>query len=120
MKALTIKQPWAELILQKRKTIELRNWNTKFRGDFLIHTSKNSDKKAMKKFGFQDLPCGFVIGQAKLMEVKKYKNKKEFQKDENKHLVEGDFSKHGFIIKNIKRIKPFSIKGRLNFWELKK
>ena len=32
MKALSIRQPWAELILQGRKTIELRTWKTSYRG----------------------------------------------------------------------------------------
>ncbi len=43
MKVLSIKQPFAELIIQGRKKIELRKWNTKFRGDFLIYASKNPD-----------------------------------------------------------------------------
>ncbi|MEK6923012.1 MAG: ASCH domain-containing protein, partial [Nanoarchaeota archaeon] len=57
MKALSLKQPFAELILQGKKKIELRKWNTHFMGEFLIHASKISDKKAMKRFGFEDLPC---------------------------------------------------------------
>ncbi|MGD9275555.1 MAG: ASCH domain-containing protein [Candidatus Pacearchaeota archaeon] len=71
MKALSLKQPFAELILHGKKKIELRNWNTKFRGEFLIHASKIPDKSAMKKFGFCDLSCGFILGKAKLVDVKK-------------------------------------------------
>ena len=56
MKTLSIKQPWAELILQGRKKIELRKWNTNFRGEFLIHTSKIPDQESMKKFKFEKLP----------------------------------------------------------------
>src|SRR3989344_3108725 len=52
MKALSLKQPFAELILQGKKVIELRKWNTRFRGEFLIHASKVSDVDAMKRFGF--------------------------------------------------------------------
>ena len=52
MKALSLKQPFAELIVSGKKTIELRNWNTKFRGKFLIHASKIPDSEAMKRFGF--------------------------------------------------------------------
>src|ERR1041385_6407776 len=33
VKALSLKQPWAELMVQGKKTVELRNWKTKFRGD---------------------------------------------------------------------------------------
>jgi len=58
MKALSLKQPFAELIVSGKKTIELRNWNTKFRGKFLVHASKVPDKKAMRDFGFNELPLG--------------------------------------------------------------
>ena len=37
MKVLTIKQPWATLIMQGVKRYEFRSWNTKLRGEFLIH-----------------------------------------------------------------------------------
>ena len=53
MKTLSLKQPFAELVVSGKKTIELRKWNTKFRGKFLIHASKIPDSQAMKKFGFE-------------------------------------------------------------------
>ena len=115
MKTLSIKQPWAELILQGKKTIELRKWNTNFRGEFLIHTSKMSDLKAMKEFGFKKLPNGFIIGKAKLINVKKYDNEEEFNLDKDKHLATVDWGKYGFILANPQRIKPISAKGNLNF-----
>lgn len=40
MKALSIKQPWAWLILNAGKDIENRTWRTNFRGRALIHASK--------------------------------------------------------------------------------
>jgi len=120
MKALSLKQPWAELILQGRKKIDIRKWNTKFRGVFLIHASKIPDKAAMKKFGFKNLPCGFIVGKAKLIEVKNYKNnKKEFINDKNLHLADESFGRFGFVLKNIKRIKPVFAKGKLGFWNFK-
>jgi hypothetical protein len=45
MKCLSLKQPFAELLVSGKKTIELRKWNTKFRGKFLIHASKNLDEE---------------------------------------------------------------------------
>ena len=47
MKVLTIKQPWATLIMQKDKRFEFRSWRTKYRGDLLIHAGK--EKKTQKK-----------------------------------------------------------------------
>lgn len=39
MKALSIRQPWAWLIVNGFKDIENRNWDTKYRGPVLIHAS---------------------------------------------------------------------------------
>ena len=49
MKVLTIKQPWATLIMQGDKRFEFRSWQTKYRGDLLIHAGKGIDKVAMKR-----------------------------------------------------------------------
>lgn len=117
MKTLSLKQPWAELILQKKKKIELRKWNTNFRGEFLIHSSKIPDKENMKKLGFKKLLNGFIVGKANLLDVKKYKSKKEFNKDKDKHLATINWGIYGFILDNVKRIKPIPAKGKLNFWE---
>ncbi len=119
MKTLSLKQPYAELILQGKKKIELRKWNTNFRGKFLIHSSKIPDSKSMKKFGFDNLLCGAIVGKAELVDVKKYSNSKELNKDKNKHLATKKWGKYGFILKNVRRIKPISAKGKLNFWEYK-
>ena len=117
MKALSLKQPWAELILQGKKKIELRKWNTKFRGKFLIHASKIPDKESMLKFNFKNLPIGAIVGKAELIDVKKYESDKEFSKDKNLHLADSSWGTYGFLLKNAKRIKPISAKGKLNFWE---
>ena len=47
MKVLTIKQPWATLIMQGNKRFEFRSWQTKYRGDLLIHAE------------FLEFLCGF-------------------------------------------------------------
>ncbi len=116
MKALSLKQPFAELILQGKKKIELRKWNTHFRGEFLIHSSKKPDNKAMKKFGFKELPCGFILGKARIVDVKKYENNKKHSMDKSLHLADDTWGNYGFVLKNIKRIKPIKCKGNLGFW----
>lgn len=117
MKALSLKQPYAELILEGRKTIELRKWNTNFRGEFLIHSSKTSDVNAMKKYGFDELPNGFILGKANLIDVKHYPNEEEHKKDKDKHLASNFWGDFGFVLKDIERITPIAAKGNLNFWE---
>jgi predicted transcriptional regulator len=116
MKALSLKQPFAELVVSGEKTIELRNWNTKFRGKFLIHASKKPDKQAMSEFGFEELPLGVIVGEAELVEVKHYLNAKEHKKDKDKHLADDGWGNYGFVLKDAKRIEPISAKGQLGFW----
>ena len=117
MKVLSLKQPFAELIVSGKKTIELRNWKTNFRGEFLIHASKKPDEISMKKFGFNELPLGAIIGKSKLVRVKHYENDKEHARDKEKHLADSSWGKFGFLLKESKRIEPISAKGRLNFWD---
>ena len=117
MKALSLKQPFAELILQGRKKIELRNWNTKFRGEFFIHASRSIDSQAMKKFGFNQLPTGCIVGKVTLVDVKKYKDEAAHVQDNHLHLASWQWGKYGFILKNPLRIKRINTKGKLGFWE---
>jgi hypothetical protein len=44
MKAITIKQPWAQLICEGVKDIENRTWKTSYRGRVLIHTSAKPNR----------------------------------------------------------------------------
>lgn len=118
MKALSLKQPFAELILQGRKTIELRKWNTSFRGTFLIHASKMPDTAAMKQFGLSDLPLGCIVGQATLTQVKHYQNAEHHAKDKDKHLASLEWGNYGFILENVKRLPLTPYKGKLNFFEV--
>ena len=117
MKALSLKQPYAELILQGKKKIELRKWNTNFRGDFLIHASKIPDKEAMQKFGFKELPLGSIVGKANLINVKKYNDKQEHSKDKDLHLASDYWGNYGFMLEKAERINPIiPAKGKLGFW----
>ena len=40
MKALTLHQPWANLVALGHKQIETRSWATKYRGALAIHAGK--------------------------------------------------------------------------------
>ncbi|MFC1686163.1 ASCH domain-containing protein [Nanoarchaeota archaeon] len=116
MKALSLKQPWAELVVSGRKKIELRKWNTKFRGEFLIHASKVPDSKSMKRLGFEKLPCGVIVGKARLVGVKKYANKKEFEEDKNLHFGTEGWGEYGFLLKDAKKVRQIPVNGKLGFW----
>jgi ASCH domain len=124
MKCLSLKQPYAELLVSGKKTIELRNWNTSFRGKFLIHASKNIDKERLDSLGIDQnkLISGAIIGSAVLYDVKQYGNKRELEMDKNKHLADIEkfgFCKYGFMIKNAHRLRrPILYPGMLKFFEV--
>ena len=121
MKCLSVCQPFAELIVQGKKTIELRKWNTKFRGEFLVHAAKNiliEDCKRMKISS--SITTGAIIGKVKLTDVKKYESDKELKTDKRKHHSLSDITKnkYGFILENPKKLRvPIPYSGKLNFFE---
>ena len=47
MKALSIRQPWARLIVRGLKDIENRTWRSALRGPILVHASKTFDYAGM-------------------------------------------------------------------------
>ena len=122
MKCLSICQPFAELIVQGKKTIELRKWNTKFRGEFLVHADKNileEDCKRMK-ISPKTVTTGAIIGKVNLVDVKKYDSDKELKADKKKHhsISDNTKNKYGFILENPKKLRvPIEYLGKLNFFE---
>lgn len=88
-KCLSLKQPYAELVVSGIKTIELRKWNTRFRGEFLVYASKAIVNEACKLYNIDIslLITGAIVGSAVLYDVKYYHTNKEFVADQNKHLA---------------------------------
>lgn len=124
MKVITVKQPYATLIAEGLKKYEFRTWNTKYRGDILIHAGKTVDKKAIERFKDYNFeyPTGCIIAKAKITDV-------EYVDDEfvnkvgptnplvYKGIIEKkDWSGYGFKIENVEKIKPIYINGQLGFW----
>ena len=122
MKCLSICQPFAELVIQNKKTIELRKWNTNFRGEFLVHAPIKIRKEEIKKIRIKEkLTTGAIIGKAELYDVKKYESIEEIQNDKNKHFSTRNFQEKtfGFILKNSKPLRiPIPWKGQLGFFNV--
>ena len=122
MKCLSICQPFAELVIQNKKTIELRKWNTNFRGEFLVHAPIKIRKEEIKKMRIKEkLTTGAIIGKAELYDVKKYESIEEIQNDKNKHFSTKNCQEKtfGFILKNSKPLRiPIPWKGQLGFFNV--
>ncbi|HZJ54590.1 MAG TPA: ASCH domain-containing protein [Myxococcaceae bacterium] len=54
MRAITIHQPWAELIVRGDKDVENRSWRTRHRGPLLIHAGARADRERFQDYGVPD------------------------------------------------------------------
>ena len=122
MKCLSISQPFADLIVSGKKTIELRKWNTNFRGEFLIHAPIKMRIEDCKRLKItKKLVTGVIIGKAELYDVKKYNSSKEVKNDQKFHFASKNFQDKtfGFKIKNAKPLRiPIPWKGQLGFFDV--
>src|SRR5262249_32122742 len=90
--ALSLKQPWAALLVSARKTIEVRRWPTFRRGRFLVHAALVSDPRreawALVPDELRDLTdlTGGIIGACELTECKSYRTRAAFKADQPHHL----------------------------------
>lgn len=110
MKALSIKQPWAHLIIHGGKDIENRKWSTKFRGRFLVHASKEIDEEAMIAYvqmGLVREHCvtGAIIGSVEIIDCVTESESPWFQ------------GPYGFVLRNPLIKIPVPLKGQLKFFE---
>ena len=124
MKVLTIKQPWATLIMQGDKRFEFRSWQTKYRGDLLIHAGKGIDKEAIKRLKEylpEELPFGKILGKVTLVDcIKMSTELKESLLKENKDIyTKSSFKENfGWQMDNVQAFKePIEAKGHLSLWE---
>lgn len=125
MKAITIKQPWASLIVSGLKDIENRTWKTNFRGRVLIHAAKSPVKEGWdalnetqlkKSFGYKDklygdneeLPFGAIIGSVEMVDC--------VQNHTSPWAEKGVWN---WVLANpVMFDNPITgVKGKLSFWE---
>ncbi len=120
MKALTLWQPWASLIVDGRKIIETRPMPWYFDGLVAIHAGLKVDREACIRFGYNPdtIPTGAVLGVATkqgLIHFERNKEGKEYFVDEY-----GDFTpgRYGYPLSNIIKFQiPLLAKGHQGFWD---
>lgn len=119
MKALTVKQPWASLIVQGFKDIENRTWKIQYRGKILIHAALLHDKcewDALTKEQRLELPCeipcqklpkGAILGSVEIVDCIK-----------NHPSVWAEKGMWNWVLDNaILFPKPIPAKGKLSLWD---
>ena len=92
--ALSLKQPWAALVVQGLKTIEIRSWPTARRGRILIHAARVPDDRAEAQRhvtpalkDLVQLQAG-IIGSVELTDCVRYADLATFMADQAAHYNE--------------------------------
>ncbi len=98
MKALSIRQPWANMIASGKKTIETRTWRTNYRGPLLIVSSRTPRIE----------PAGYALAVAELIDCRPMT-----REDEEKACYQIYPRAQAWVLTNIRRIDPFPVNGKL-------
>ena len=122
MKAITIKQPWASLIVKGYKKYEFRSWKTKYRGKILIHAVISIEKDMLERFKEYNLDYskGAIIGEAEIVDcilVDEEFNEKLRKINKTVYGRSNHVETYAWKLENvIKYEKPIYIKGQLGLW----
>jgi hypothetical protein len=71
MKALSLRQPWGDLLVYGVKDVENRRWSTRHRGLLVIHAAQTLDVDAMGTVGHlltREPPTGVLIGTVEVLD----------------------------------------------------
>jgi hypothetical protein len=119
MKALSIKPPWIELIVEGRKTIETRTWRTGYRGPIVLCSSRSIDQVAARHFGYNNggvkrlMPLGHALAIAELIDCRT-------MNELDVALARCPFhpSLYSWVLARIQPLEPFPVRGRLGLFEV--
>ncbi len=133
MFALSIRQPWASLILKAGKDIENRDWSTRVRGRILLHAAKgmtrdehedaiafaaqaiqadprnSGEKRATLRelgFAFEDLQRGGIIGSVEIVDC--------VTRSDSPWFV----GRCGFVLRNPQPLPFVPWRGQLGFFDV--
>lgn len=110
MKALSLTQPYANLIRDGKKTVETRKWKTNYRGSLLICATK---QKVTDIFGEVIEPRGMAICIVDVV------NCRPMAKDDKEDACfEWNEELWAWDLKNLRVIDPFPVKGQLNIFNV--
>jgi hypothetical protein len=119
--ALSIRQPWAWLIIHAGKDIENRDWPTRYRGPILVHAGKGMtrdeyDDALQTQLGvsqaagilpkFEDLERGGFVGSVEIVDCVTRSSSPWF------------FGRYGFVLANPKPLPFVPYKGQLSLFSV--
>lgn len=137
MKAISLWQPWASLVVLGEKKIETRSWDTAYRGPLLIHAAKRQNLSELKmlfdcpvfsgalKMSYHDaiakLPYGCIIGKVDLVQTETSETIKGSGMLSGQEAVFGNYDdgRYGWELDNpVLFDHPVGYKGSQGFFEV--
>lgn len=131
MKAITICQPYAELIASGVKRVENRTWSTSYRGELAIHAGKSraflDEKEAAGQRGKEatstgeELVFGAVVAVVRLAHIVARRDLELFLRHhpgyewlrEHEHFT----GPIGWVLEEVRRVEPVYCSGKQGIWE---
>jgi hypothetical protein len=125
--AISVKQPWAALLVAGVKTVEVRTWPTRARGRVLIHAARAPDARpdgwalvATPELRVLAECRGGLIGAAELTACVRYASAEEFAGATGAHRNNPDWYRpgglYGFVFQNPGVIAYHACPGRTLFF----
>lgn len=128
MKVLSLTEPYATLIKEKKKLIETRSWKTNYRGELYIHASSTPIPKEWKEnrelMNLVDnilLNYGKIICRCNLVDCV-YMTQEYIDKMKNENYQEFicgvyEVGRYAWILENVEILgEPILTKGHLGVW----
>ncbi len=117
---ISVRQPWAWLIINAGKDIENRDWFTKVRGRILIHAAKGMTKdeyesayhtmirvnRSLLMPSFATLDRGGIIGSVEIVDCVSKSDSPWF------------FGRYGFVLRDPQRLPFYPCRGQLGFFRI--
>lgn len=104
IRALSLQQPYANLVASGKKTLETRKWSTPYRGDMLICASRSGVGE----------PKGVALCVVELVSIRPM-----LTSDADRACIEMYPRAQAWEITNLRRLRqPFPVKGQLGLFNL--
>lgn len=127
LRAISVKQPWAALLVAGVKTVEVRTWATRTRGPVLIHAARTVDRRpdGWRLIDTPELHAlasfrGGIIGSADLTACVGYRTPEEFAAAVELHRNNAAWfapaGLYGFVFQNPAQVAYTACPGRTLFF----
>lgn len=128
MKVLSLTEPCATLIKEKKKLIETRSWKTSYRGELYIHASSTAipkdwknDREFMALVNNIPLNFGNIICKCNLVDcvymTKEYVENMKINNHQEYICGIYEEGRYAWILENIQVLEnPIKTKGHLSIW----